>query len=402
MSGGSNMKIDINKIRFVPKSRSNDFEICVFGTLPEPDVQRWIIAHNFRTYPSGEYTNIVIPSDNKLTDIFLEAKQFQWLDGFSPNLNKKLHVGHFSNLVLGKAFESLGLCNKIISIYGDTIGGEITKEDAMSLLEQYRNHFQFFDNESFMASEIKYDGDLLKDGTGDYEGTKIFEIGEDKVVGIKSNGQTSYFYQDVALATILNDSTLYLTGKEQCNHFKLLKKLFPNIQHIGLGLVKVSGKKMASRIGNVIFIEDFINEIKETFNNDMKLIYNVFAGFILKSNPDVDKGINLDIIGNPKNSEGLYLSYTMARLTSAGCEINYDDHYVFNSKYLEYTYLKSKYNLKPNILFEALVEHCKEINSLYISHTIKDNPENKIMFDKKLSDLILGCEKLGLFTIKKV
>lgn len=393
------MKIDINKIKVVPKSVSNDFKLCVYGT-PEKDVQEWIDSNLFEVEAAEKYINIVLTNDVQLSDIFLEAPKFEWMDGFSPNLNKKLHIGHFSNLVIGKAFKSLGVCEKTVSIYGDTLDGEVKKEDAIQALAKYQNDFQFFTDKSLMASEVKYSGSLLKDGTGDYEGTKIFDVGEDKIVGIKSTGQTSYFYQDVSLAEMLNAPTLYLTGKEQCNHFNMLKGLFPNTHHIGLGLVKVSGLKMASRIGNVILIEDFINQVKETFNSNLQLIYNVFAGFVLKSNPDVDKAINLDIISNPKNSAGLYLSYTMARLKSAGCQLNNNGK--FCSKELEFAYLKAKANLKPNILFEALTEHCKEINSLYITHTIKNNDDNKKMFDVMLSDLIYGCSKLGLFTIDKV
>ncbi len=393
------MKIDINKIKIVPKSLNKGFEICVFGT-PDSDVSEWIEENKFETYTIGNYTNIILPIKINLSDIFLEADGFYWMDGFSPNLNKKLHIGHFSNLVLAKAFQSLGICKNTISIYGDTLDGEVKKETAISLLKKYQDDFNFHPSKEVMASEVKYNGELLKDGSGDYAGTKIFEVGENKVVGIKSTGQTSYFYQDVSLAEMLNSPTLYLTGKEQSNHFELLKHLFPNTQHIGLGLVKVSGKKMASRIGNVILIEDFIEQVSEGFNDDLKLVYNVFAGFILKSNPEVDKNINLDVISNPKNSSGLYLSYTMARLNSAGCELK--DVNKFNSLDLAFAEIKSKSSLKPNILFEAIVEHCKEINSLYISHTIKDNEGNKLMFEKMLSDLILGCNKLGLFTIDKV
>lgn len=393
------MKIDINKIKVVPKLISNGFELCVYGE-PDNDVQVWINNNSFHISSADKYTNIIIPSGIKLSDIFLDAEQFEWMDGFSPNLNKKLHIGHFSNLVISKSFKSLGVCKKTVSIYGDTLDGEVKTEDAVLSLNNYQKKFQFIVDKSLLASEVKYMGNLLKNGTGDYEGTQIFEIGVEKIVGIKSNGQTSYFYQDVSLAELLNAPTLYLTGKEQSNHFELLKKLFPNTRHIGLGLVKISGLKMSSRMGNVILIDEFIDQVKESFNDDLQLIYNVFAGFILKSNPEVDKVINLDIINNPKNSAGLYLSYTMARLNSAGCEFKPIDY--FNSRELEFAYLKAKYNLKPNILFEALVEHCKYINSLYPNYRILNNSENRKMFEFKLSDLIFGCNKLGLFTINKV
>jgi hypothetical protein len=391
------MKININKVKVNPKSKQ--FELCVFG-MPDAEVQEWISKNNLQSYTKENYTNIILLEHTDLSMLFYCGEYFKWMDGFSPNLNKKLHIGHFSNLVLAKAFKSLGVCDNTVSIYGDTLDGEVKKEDAIECLKKYQDEFNFHTDESFMASEMKYYGALLVDGVGDYIGTKVFEVGENKEVGIKSNGQTSYFYQDVALAETLDSPTLYLTGKEQCNHFNNLKQIFPNIEHIGLGLVKVSGKKMASRDGNVLFIDDFINLVKETFNGDMKLIYNVFAGFVLKSNPDVDKNINLDLISNPKNSAGLYLSYTMARLNSAGCDLKHNGK--FNSLQLSFAEIKSKVNLKPNILFEALVEHCKNINALYLTHTIKDNEENKLMFNGLLSDLLYGCNMLGLFTIDKV
>lgn len=401
------MKININKIRLVPKSITNqNFEFCVFGQ-PDEEISKWIAENGFKSYSNGKYTNISISGSKieSLASIFDDADVFEWLDGFSPNLNKKLHIGHFSNLVLGKAFLSLGIAKNTVSIYGDTLEGEITKEDAISALEIYHNLFDFHPNASYFASEMQFfqfgENNMLVEGEGQYAGTMIFNIDEEtKVVGIKTNGQTSYFYQDVCLAAELNAATLYLTGKEQDNHFKTLKRLFPVISHIGLGLVRVSGQKMSSRIGNVILIDEFIELVKNDFENNMQLIYNVFAGFILKSAPEVDKGINLDIISNPKNSSGLYISYTMARLQSAGCSVIRVDG--FKDLSLQFALLKSKVNLKPNILFEALLEHCKEINALYAENKISGNSENKIMFENLLSDLVYGAEKLGMFVVDKV
>lgn len=322
------------------------------------------------------------------------------MDGFSPNLNKKLHIGHLSNMVLAKAFRSLGVTEKTVSLLGDTLAGDIALKDALSDLNRYQMDFDFFPDCSLHASQMKYHGGLLTDGSGNYSGTKIFKIGDTKIVGVKSSGETSYFYQDVALAEMLKDKTLYITGNEQCNHFESLNKLFPDIVHIGLGLVKVTGKKMSSRTGNVILIEDFIEIINQMFNGDMKLIYNVFAGLILKSKPDADKRLNLDIISDPKNSQGLYISYTTARLLSAGCSVIKINN--FNNKHLEFAYLKAAINLTPNTLFDALIQHCQRINYLYTSNYIKNNPENQIMFESMLSDLVLGCKKLGLFIIAKV
>lgn len=74
----------------------------------------------------------------------------------------------------------------------------------------------------------------------------------------------------------------------------------------------------------------------------------------------------------------------------------------FKSMFIQFAHIKAKQNLKPNILFEALVEHCKEINYLYGTHIIKNNSDNKLMFDIKLNDLIHGAKLLGMFVIDKV
>lgn len=394
------MKLSINKIKTIPKTINDEFGFCVFGE-PNDEIKSWIRHHKFETYQSGRYTNIKIGIDVNVNDIFLNRVPFVYMDGFSPNLNKKLHLGHFSNLVLARAFKELGVCKNTVSIFGDTLTGAVSKEEALIYINEFiATNFEYKPDKKFFASEVKYTGTLLVDGTDKYEGTKIFDIGGEKMVGIKGDGSTTYFCQDVALAEMLNAPTLYLTGKEQCNHFRLLKVLFSSIEHVGLGLVKVSGKKMSSREGNVILMEDFIDEVATHFDKiDFKLAYNIFAGFILRSVPNSDKNVNMDEVSDPKKSEGLYVSYTMARLRSAGV------NYVVTeqpSQTMKFAYMKAYNNLSPNVLFEVIVDLCKEINGLYIEHTIKGNKENEIMFQEKLSHVLWGCQKLGLFFINKV
>lgn len=391
------MKISINKVKTIPNSDLKG--VCVFGN-PSEEIKEWISFHGLKTLPSGNYTNIEI-GNKKLIDLFEAKEPYEYLDGFSPNLNKLLHIGHWSNLVLAKAFQSMGIANKNVSILGDTLTGEVSKEEALNSLNNYCKLYGLkLDEINFASEMVLQDISILSDGEGEYEGTKIFNIREEKVVGIKSSGQSSYFYQDVALAQKLKSSTLYLTGKEQSNHFELIKKLFPNTDHIGLGLVKAEGKKMSSSVGNVIFMKDLIEKLGEEFHTP-ELIYNVFAGFILKSSPSVDKKINLDHINNPKNSAGLYISYTMARLHSAG--MDFEIGYEFEPSFeIELAYLKSKETLSPHFLFAEVGEVCKKVNGLYLTHVIKDNEANKQLFKPLLSDILWGCKKLGLFPISKV
>lgn len=390
------MKIDINKVKQIPKEISNKFGLCVYGQMTD-EIKNWIEFHGMEFHNMGNYTNIF--TDKNLSDLFNTPTKFKYLDGFSPNLNKHLHIGHFSNLVLAKAFKSLGVAEKTVAILGDTLTGEVSKDEALDVYEKYCKDFNYPVNYIFMASMMVLEGSELEDGEGDYAGTKVFNIVDKKVVGVKSDGSTSYFYQDVAFAQMLQGNALYLTGSEQVPHFEDLKKLFPKIHHVGLGLVKTKGGKMSSRLGNVIWMEEVLSMLMDNFK-DPKLCYNVFAGFILKSSPKSDKNIDMDQLENPLNSPGLYLSYTLAKLKSAGVPCIKGESFI--SQDLQFKYLKALNSLSPNILFEGLVDHAKIISGLYITHKIKDNDENKIMFSKLSADLMLGMNLMGLFDIEKV
>jgi len=392
------MKIDINKIKTTPSNFG--FNFCVFGK-PSDEIKDWCNHWNLQMIESGPYTNIIVNDEFKVSEAFNEPQTYEYIDGFSPNLNKHLHVGHFSNLIIANAFQKLGLGKKFIAILGDTLDGQVDKGDALNSYLKNCNDFGYKVDEIFYASKMELKNkSLLKDGEGDYVGSKVFDLVDEKLVGIKSSGSTSYFYQDVALASQLDSSTLYLTGFEQDNHFKSLKKLFPKTNHVGLGLVLLDGKKMSSSEGNIIYMKDFIDNLMVLFNGDIKLVYNIIAGQILKSAPHTNKSIDTKLIGNPKLSLGLYLSYTMAHIKS--CGVSTQKNTSFYSKELEFNELKSKVNLSPNLLFESLVNHCKKINKLYETHYIKGNEDNIKIFSDLISDLELGMSKLGLFSVDKV
>lgn len=392
------MKIDINKVKTTPNEFG--FNFCVYGS-PSNEILGWANYWGFKLVESGSYTNIIINEITNIGNIFNDVKQYEYIDGFSPNLNKDLHVGHFSNLIIANAFQKLGIGKKFVAIFGDTQEGAVETEEALGKYETHCLNFNYQVDEFYFASKMKLqDEKLLTDGTDEYEGSKIFNFSDDKLVGIKSSGLTTYFYQDVALAEHLNASTLYLTGIEQDNHFKSLKKLFPHVNHIGLGLVLLDGKKMSSSEGNVIYMTEFINNLMSQFNNDIHLVYNIIAGQILKSVPKSNKSIDTKLINNPKISLGLYLSYTLAHIKSCGVKTKKIDDFV--SKELKYNEIKAKFNLTPNTLFEALVNHCKYINTLYETHYIKDNQENIKLFSDLISDLEFGMKKLGMFSVDKV
>lgn len=179
-----------------------------------------------------------------------------------------------------------------------------------------------------------------------------------------------------------------------------LKSLFPHNDHIGLGLVMINGKKMSSSEGNVIMMEDIISQVADKFDGDKKLAWNVIAGHILKYSSESIKNIDIDSIDNVKSSWGLYLSYTLAKMKSAGMIPNSNSDFISNQ--LKWSHLQSKTEKSPHYLFNALVDHCKKISQMYTKMYIKDNVENQKVYQPLLDDLILGMTKLGLFNVEKV
>lgn len=391
----------IQALKPIPNKLNLPFGLCLWGVANQETID---LAKqcNFSVEQDEKYTNFYPNENADFSTLLGEPKPVKYLDGFSPNLNKYMHVGHLANLIVAKSLVSLGIAENTISLLGDLVySDEVSHEDAFNKLMYWCKEFGYKIDKIYRASQMKLDNSILENGTGDYEGTKIFNITEiDKLVGIKKDGTTTYFYQDVAFATLLKDEVMYLTGHEQSHHFNLLKKLFPNNTHLTLGLVKVKGGKMSTRLGNVIYLEDLINELLPKFNDDLKLVYNVVAGYMISSRKEKDRVFDLDTISNIDQSFGLYISYTMARLKSAGLKINPIEK--FSDPELTYSVISCKKTVSPHVLFERLVDLCKKVNQLYVTHRIVDNPENQKMFSVLLDDLALGMKKLGLFEIEKV
>ena len=199
------MKMDTNIFKMIPDNLGLGFGFCVYG-----DTYVSELAHECKleTEKGDGYTNFY-PTEQTDFEKMFPSKKFKYLDGFSPNLNKHLHIGHFSNFVLAKAFQKMGVAESTISILGDTLEGMVSKDEAFAKFNCYCHEFDYKIDKTFFASEMKYYGKLIA-GEGEYFGTKIIESGEDKIVVVKSDGSTSYFYQDLALAETLNAETLYL------------------------------------------------------------------------------------------------------------------------------------------------------------------------------------------------
>ena len=99
----------------------------------------------------------------------------------------------------------------------------------------------------------------------------------------KSDGATLYATRDLAAALYRKenydfDLSLYVVGNEQSLHFKQLKAVLDkmgyqwakNMVHIPFGMMLKDGKKMSTRKGKVVLLEEVLNESIEMAKNSIE------------------------------------------------------------------------------------------------------------------------------------
>lgn len=138
--------------------------------------------------------------------------------------------------------------------------------------------FDSYNGESFYSDKMQEVVDTLNEKglLVDSDGAKIVDLSEENLtpcIILKSNGTTIYATRDIAAAlyrhrTYNFDKNIYVVGTPQALHFKqifsVIKKGFgdwaDNCIHVGFGLVKFPDKKLSTRDGDVVFLEDVLNE----------------------------------------------------------------------------------------------------------------------------------------------
>lgn len=113
------------------------------------------------------------------------------------------------------------------------------------------------------------------------EGAKVVKLDEYNMppcLIIKSNGSSTYATRDLAAIlyrarTYDFDKALYLTSYEQALHFKQVfatakylgidEKYTNGLKHVPFGMVQLKTGKMSTREGNIIKLEDLLNEAIE-------------------------------------------------------------------------------------------------------------------------------------------
>lgn len=138
--------------------------------------------------------------------------------------------------------------------------------------------FDSFNGEAFSAQKMEEPIELLKDKhlLKPSRGAQIVDLDAYNLTPpliVKSNGTTTYITRDLATALYRKRmfgfaKSLYVVGAEQENYYKQLKAVlkemgfnwWDQLEHISFGLMNLNGKKMSTRKGNVVALEDVLND----------------------------------------------------------------------------------------------------------------------------------------------
>lgn len=260
-----------------------------------------------------------------------EDKEHPELDDEAREVFKKLEDGDEEATRLWEWFreESLKSFNKIYAKLGvdfDTYKGEAFYNDKM--------------NEGI---EILKDKNLLEESQG-AQVVKLDKYDLNPALILKSDGATLYITRDIATA-IYRDRTyhpamnLYVVGSEQTYYFRQLKAVLTemgmpsaaNLHHIPFGLITVNGKKLSTRSGRIILLDEVLDDAIELAQkqieeknpdlpNKEEVARQVGVGAIIFGDLKNERTNNIDFVLEDQlrfeGETGPYVQYSHARAES--------------------------------------------------------------------------------------
>ena len=336
---------------------------------------------------------------------------------------------------------------------------ELSLQEFQKVYDLLGSKFDSWNGESFYSDKMPEVIEILEK-TGkliESQGAKIINL-EDKGINTpciieKSNGSTTYATRDLAAIlyrarTYDFDKALYVTSYEQVLHFKqvfevakllgLDEKYTKGLEHVSFGMVLLPEGKMSTREGNIIKLEDLLNEaisraqeIIEQKNPELEnkeevakkvgigaVIFNDMSASRIK-----DEVFDWNTILNFQGETGPYVQYTYVRtksvLEKAGYLPKIEEVKVENlADEYSLAILKLIYNFEdvliqvtdknePSILARYLIDLAKAYSSFYNENKIivedKDIQNARVYLTYAVSEVLKqGANLLGIQTPEKM
>ena len=222
-------------------------------------------------------------------------------------------------------------------------------KEFMKIYEMLGITFDSFNGEAFYNDKMDEVIELLEAKnllTTDQGATivDLEEYGLNPALIKKKDGATLYITRDLAAAIYRKRTydfalSLYVVGNEQANHFKQLKAVLKdmgfewaeNMHHVPFGLITQGGKKLSTRKGKIVLLEEVLNEathlaieqINEknpTLENKEEVAKEVGIGAVIFHDLKNDRLNNFDFVLEEvvqfEGETGPYVQYTNARALS--------------------------------------------------------------------------------------
>ena len=379
---------------------------------------RWIDEEALAKDPFGELLRIYVKfHDEAENDPSLEDEaraNFKKLEDGDPDSIRQWQ--HFKEISI-KEFEKV---YKILNIEFDSYNGESFYTDKMGEI------VKMLEEKNLL---VESDGARIVD---------LSDVNLPPCLVIKSDGTTIYITRDLAAALYRKRTynfykNVYVVGNTQTLHFQqlfaVLKKMgfdwVDGCIHVGFGLVKFPDKKLSTRKGDVIFLEDVLSEaVKRTMevintkNPNLEgkdeVARKVGIGAViyafLKNNRERDIVFSWEDIVNFDGDSGPYVQYTYVRgksiLRKAGYEPKTADLSLLSSEE-EFNLAKliggfgdavkeAGERYEPFVVTRQITEIAKAFNKFYNSHPIMNADEN--IKNARLQLVIATCTtiKAGL------
>ena len=407
-------------------SKKNGYEVTSINYLGDYGTQFGKLIYAYKAWGNEEEIkkNPIAELKRIYVKFHDEAKLNPELDDEGRKWFKKLDENDEEALSLWKWFkeESLKDFQKTYEVLGidgfDSWEGEATYKDK--------------------ANEV-IDMIISKGITEISEGALVIPMGEDKIPALirKNDGTSLYITRDIA--AILDrkerynfDEILYVVGGEQSLHFEQLKEVlkklgydwYNDVHHIGFGMVLQDGKKMSTRGGKTVGLQDvldasidlagnIIEEKNPNLENKEEVSKKVGVGAViyndLKNYRLNDIEFNLNSILEFSGNTGPYLQYTYARINSLlknkeEIDIDYSkitiNEHIWNIVIDLYDFsdiiYKAKVNFDPSMVAKYLYDLATDFNKFYAACKIVDDDSLASQFRLSICEATSIVLKEGL------
>lgn len=377
-----------------------------FGKLIE-GYKRWGEEYDIESNPIDELTKIYVRINSLCKEDELVLEECR-------NNFKKLEDGDKYCTELWQKFRDLSLKEfqrvyDLLDVHFDSLNGEAFYSDKMPEI----------------VNILEKSGRLTESG-----GARVINLDEYDMppcIIEKTNGSTTYATRDLAAImyrarTYNFDKAIYVTSYEQILHFKQVfetakllgidKKYTDGLVHVPFGMVQLKTGKMSTREGNIIKLEDLLNEaidrvskiIEEknsNLENKEEIAKKVGIGAVifndLYNSRIKDEIFDWDTILNFNGETGPYLQYMYVRTNSVLEKVNeIPDIDMVNVELLQDTasvnLVKEMYNFR-NIIVQAAEKDEPYIISRYLINIAK-------LFSSFYNDNKIICEDKELQTAR--